>query len=56
MHNNRYVMTGAGSELTLKVLGTIEGLLLLKEESVADKRQSANGLAVSSMRQLSAPL
>lgn len=31
-------MTGAGSALTLQVLGSIEGLLLLKEESVADKR------------------
>ena len=49
-------MTGAGSELTLQVLGTIEGLLLLKEEGVANKGQAANGLAVSSVRQVSAPL
>ena len=44
-------MTGAASELTLQILGTIEGLLFLKEEGVADKRQPANGLAVRSVRQ-----
>ena len=49
-------MTGVASELTLQILGTIKGLLFLKEEGVADKRQPANGLAVSSVRLLSAPL
>lgn len=41
-------MTASGSQLTLQVFRPIERLLLLKEEGVTDKRQSPNGLAVSS--------
>ena len=42
------------SKLTLQVLRSIEGLLLLKEEGVAHKWQSANRLAVSSVHGVSA--
>lgn len=49
-------MTEIGPKLTLQILGPIESLLLLEEEGVAHERQSANSLAVSSVRRLSAPL
>jgi hypothetical protein len=34
----------------LKVLGTVESLLLLEEEDIARDRNTANGLAVSSTK------
>ena len=43
-------------QLTLQILGSIECLLLLKEEGIAHERQSTNSLAVSSVPRLSVPL